>query len=87
MGATRGNLVFRGDHFTPFKQLQKHSSKVFPVVGFIYFSFSSVTMFAASQAFQKAADFILYPNTLQYFWGSLSLAGHEKMVANQPWLH
>lgn len=66
----------------------KHSCKVFPVVWFIYFSFSSLIMFAASQVFQKTAgEFILYPNTLQYFWGSLSLAGHEKMVANQLWLH
>lgn len=55
---------------------------------YFYFSFSSLIMFAASQAFQKTAgEFILYPNTLQYFGGSLSLAGHEKMVANPPWLH
>lgn len=45
-------------------------------------------MFAAFQAFQKTADeFILHPNTLRCFWGSLSLAGHEKMVANQSGLH
>lgn len=84
----RGNLVFRGDHFTPFKRLQKHPSKIFPVLGFIYFPFPSLIMFAASQAFQKTAgQFILYPNTLQHFGGRLSLAGHEKLVANQPWLH
>lgn len=82
--------MFGGDCFNPFKQSQKHSSKIFPVVRFIYFyfSFSSLIMCAASQAFQKTAgEFILYPNTLQYFGGSLSLAGHEKMVANPPWLH
>lgn len=82
--------MFRGDRFNPFKRSQKHSSKIFPVVRsiYFYFSFSSLIMFAASQAFQKTAgEFILYPNTLQYFGGSLSLAGHEKMVANPPWLH
>lgn len=49
------------------------------------FFFCSLIMFAASQAFQKTAgEFILYPNTLQYFWSSLTCWAGENGCKSSP---